>query len=144
MQRWRSRLALVLLLAGMDACVTTADPMGPPPASPPTVSPAGSPGAGPCPPSGSYRHRTDGVGDARIDLAPQPDGTFRATESGLANFNGVATFTPPTLSIRFTTNNGFAGVYTWTLDASCSRGEGQLVFTAGGSGTHRSTLERER
>ncbi len=143
MKRSRSGFALVLLLAGIGACVTTAEPTGPPPGSPPAMSPGGSPGAGPCPPSGGYRHRTDGVGDARIDLTPQPDGTFRATESGLANFNGVATFTPPTLSIRFTTANGFAGVYTWTLDASCSRGQGQLVFTAGGSGTHRSTLERE-
>jgi hypothetical protein len=82
------------------------------------------------------------VGTSTITVVKQDDGSYKATESGMANFDGVATVDGKTLHIQFKTANGYAGFYEWMLDEGCARGSGKLVFSAGGAGEHASTVER--
>src|SRR5690349_12263601 len=83
-----------------------------------------------CTLSGTFRHDTAGVGNATIQFTPLGRGRFRAVETGLGDFTGTATFVGSTLRIEWTTE-GASGVYTWSMDDTCNRGEGQLVFTSG-------------
>jgi hypothetical protein len=54
----------------------------------------------------------------------------KAQEAGLGNATGRATLTASVLTITWTTVDGWAGVYRWTLDKTCS-GKGTLSFTKG-------------
>lgn len=65
----------------------------------------------------------------------------KAKESGGGNAKGDATFTGGKLRIVWTTNDNYAGYYEWDLE-DCKSGNGNLVFTKSGVGTHKSTVKR--
>jgi hypothetical protein len=95
-----------------------------------------------CPIEGKWLNDAPDLGQSTITITRQPDGTFKATEDGMANFDGSATVAGKVLHIDFRTDNGYAGSYEWVLDDSCSVGDGKVSFTAGGQGDHTSRLQR--
>src|SRR5262249_50776737 len=112
----------------------------PPPAMP-TPAP-GAPAAAGCSVEGRWLNTTPGVGESTITVARQPDGAVKATEAGMANFDGTVTAQGKTLHIDFKTTVGVNGWYEWTLDEACAGGSGRLVFTAGRQGEFASTVKR--
>jgi hypothetical protein len=75
-------------------------------------------------------------------LTPSGAHRYEAKEAGGCSAAGKATFDGSTLRIEWTCAAGYAGTYEWTLDASCSAGQGRLVYSKGGQGTHATKLKR--
>jgi peptidoglycan hydrolase-like protein with peptidoglycan-binding domain len=73
--------------------------------------------------AGSWSQTTEQVGSTTWSITA--DG--RAQESGLGNASGTATLSGGVLTITWTTTNGYAGVYRWTLNTQCG-GTGTLKF----------------
>jgi hypothetical protein len=55
-----------------------------------------------------------------------PNG-FHAKEGGGCNAKGTATLSGRTLTVVWRCDQGFAGTYTWELNASCTEGKGRVV-----------------
>jgi len=124
------------------ACMTGSQPSPAAPEPAAAATPAAAEPAGGCAIEGAWQNTTPDVGASTITIARQGDGSYKATESGMGNFDGTATFKGHALRVDFKTGAGYAGWYEWTLDDSCSGGEGKLVFTAGGQGEHTSSVKR--
>jgi hypothetical protein len=105
-----------------------------------SASEAGSDTREPCRVQRFYRHETDNVGTARLELTESDAGVYVVREVGLDNFDGTGVMQGHTLRVDFHTIHGYVGVYTWLLDDDCLHGEGMLVFSAGDTGTRRSQL----
>jgi hypothetical protein len=76
-------------------------------------------------------------------LTPSGTNRYEARETGGCNASGQASFTGSSLRIEWTCPAGYSGTYEWTLDATCSGGQGRLVYKTGATGTHVSNLARE-
>src|SRR5262245_23755897 len=124
------RRALYLALFLVAACGSTAK----------TATTPAVPNGPSCALTGTYKHVTADAGEATIKFTPSGPNAWKAVETGLGNFTGEAKLDGSTLRVDWKTENGFAGNYVWTLDASCAAGEGTLTFTEGGQGTHHSVF----
>ncbi len=96
-------------------------------------------------PLADWSNEVADLGSSTIYLTGIDDGTGRvieAREEGMGNFTGTATFANQVLRIDWTTSDGAAGYYEWTLDDACERGTGAVTFTAGGEGSLVSTIVR--
>jgi hypothetical protein len=82
--------------------------------------------------AGTWSQTTTDVGSTTWVITA--DG--KAQEYGIGNASGTATLAGNVLTITWTTSNGYAGVYKWTLGANCS-GTGTLTFTAVAPGDQR-------
>jgi hypothetical protein len=85
-----------------------------------------------CAITGSWSQSTQEVGSTTWAI----DASGNAQESGIGNASGHATLAGGVLTIDWTTSDGYAGVYRWTLDAAC-KGTGTLTFTKVGPGDDR-------
>ncbi len=92
--------------------------------------------AGQCTMEGTWSQNTPGVAATVWHITK--DG--KATETGGGYAEGTATLSGRTLHINWHTNNGYAGYYQWDLTTDCTSGTGNLVFSAGGKGSHASTV----
>lgn len=91
--------------------------------------------------AGDWSSSVPGMGSSVWHLRGS-GGSLQATETGWGNAKGTAEFSGRHLRIDFAVNN-VTGYYDWDLDATCSRGAGELVYTAGlPSGSHPSTISR--
>lgn len=81
---------------------------------------------------GSWSQTTQDVGSTTWAI----DASGNAQEHGIGNASGRATLANGVLTIDWTTSNGYAGVYRWTLDAAC-KGPGTLTFNKVGPGDGR-------
>ena len=79
-----------------------------------------------CTIAGSWTQTTETVGSTIWTITA--DGN--AKETGLGYASGRATLAGSALKITWTTTNGWAGVYRWTLGPRCS-GNGTLTFSKG-------------
>lgn len=94
--------------------------------------------SGQCTMEGTWSQNTPGV--AATEWHITKDG--KATETGGGYAKGTATLSGRTLHINWQTDNGYAGYYQWGLTTDCTSGTGNLVFSAGGKGSHDSTVRR--
>jgi hypothetical protein len=85
-----------------------------------------------CQLGGSWSQTTTDVGSTTWSI--RADG--KAQEQGIGNASGTASLSGNILTITWTTSDGYAGVYRWTLDAQCN-GSGMLTFTKVGPGDPR-------
>ena len=85
-----------------------------------------------CQLAGSWTHTTQDVGSATWDITAGG----QAQERGLGYATGTATLSGNVLTIDWTTTNGYAGVYRWSLEATCN-GTGTLTFTKMPPGDNR-------
>jgi hypothetical protein len=77
-----------------------------------------------CQLAGSWSQTTTDVGSTTWAITA--DG--KAQEHGIGNASGTASLSGNVLTITWTTSDGYAGVYRWTLDEQCG-GSGTLTFT---------------
>ena len=85
-----------------------------------------------CTLAGNWAQTTQDVGSTTWAIQANGD----AQESGIGNASGHATLSNDVLTIDWTTSDGYAGVYRWTLAADCT-GTGTLTFTKVGPGDDR-------
>jgi len=79
--------------------------------------------------SGLWYQSAPSVGDSEWQITcNQSTNKWDATEGGLGAATGTATLTGNVLRIDWTTTNGWAGYYQWTLDPSLTSGSGILQF----------------
>lgn len=79
--------------------------------------------------SGLWYQSAPSVGDSEWQITcNQSTNKWDATEGGLGAATGTATLTGNVLRIDWTTINGWAGYYQWTLDPSLTSGSGILQF----------------
>lgn len=85
-----------------------------------------------CQMEGSWNQTTDEVGSTTWVI----DSKGKAQEDRLGRASGDATLKNGDLTIVWTTTNGYAGTYRWTLNAQCG-GSGELTFTETPDGDNR-------
>jgi hypothetical protein len=115
--------AVSIVVAALGNCATA--PAGPPPGSlPPTM--LGCDLA-----SRSFRQTSLGActsSDWRFTL--QPDGSWKAAETGCANATGIARYDGATVTLDFQYGDG-TGRYTWPVDGRCTGTEGKVTWFTG-------------
>jgi len=89
-----------------------------------------------CKITGGWVQYASGIGASTWNVTA--DGT--ATEAGLGASTGTARLAGNVMTIEWSHKNGWSGTYSWTMDAACKKGTGQLVFKSGGSGTYASSV----
>jgi hypothetical protein len=85
-----------------------------------------------CQRTGSWSQTTEQVGSTVWTIKENGE----AQEQGIGNATGRGDLQGDVLTITWQTSNGYAGVYEWTLDATCT-GSGTLTFTEVGPGDDR-------
>jgi len=103
--------------------------------------------------SGNWTHRTQhgacGQSTWVLKRIGQTGHSYEVWEQGCGNVQkgkAKATFTGSQLRIDFDHSANCKGYYYWNLDSSCTRGDGELVFTTNANpckGTGKSKVERK-
>ena len=98
--------------------------------------------------SGLWYQSAQNVGDSEWQITCNSStNNWDAIEGGLGAATGAAKITGNVLRIDWTTTNGWAGYYEWTLDPSLNSGSGTLQFTkqynAPSSASTTSTITRK-
>ena len=94
-----------------------------------------------CNVSGQWEQTATDVGSSIWILTSADGDRYQAQENGMGNATGTGVMTGNRIRIEWRTGD-YSGIYEWTIDPSCTTGEGQLVFFSGSTGTHRSVAKR--
>jgi hypothetical protein len=94
-----------------------------------------------CNVAGQWQQTAADVGSSIWILTHIGDNRYSAQENGMGNATGTGLMTGNRIRIDWRTGD-WSGIYEWSIDPSCTSGEGELVFFSGGSGTHRSVARR--
>lgn len=92
---------------------------------------------------GTWKNVIAGMGTTTWTFTLRPDGRFDATEVGLGNAKGLATYDPVyrRLKLGFVTG-AYRGTYDWVLNQDFKTGSGSLMFSSGRTDTFKTNISR--